>query len=133
MNNNPLKENTTLVVDASYEQTLLDMLNEVKLHPMAITITEDDTIIRELNNYRVPKKKLVTNLQLLFIAERLRVNRDLPMAEIFIKELLSFRVKSSSKTYENKEETYNDLIFAVALACWYGQEVGKKEVKLPNS
>jgi len=129
VNKNPLKDKIGLVVDTGCGQPLIDML--IKVHPIiAVTITEDDSIIRDINHYRVSKKELITNLQLLFIAERLRVNQDLPLAEVFIKKLLSFRVKSNpQKTHENKEETHNDLVFAVALACWYGQEVSESKVK----
>ncbi|MGH7792315.1 MAG: hypothetical protein ACREOB_08370 [Thermodesulfobacteriota bacterium] len=100
-----------------------------------VSVTEDDAVISEEGNYRGPKKELMANLQFLFVAERLRVKQDLPLSSIIIKELLNYRLKNSSLENQEvcKEETHDDLVFALALACWYGQEVSVKEVRLCGS
>jgi hypothetical protein len=67
----------------------------------------------------------VSNLQVLFQAGRLRVAEGLPEARTLINELINFRVKITANahdTYEAwREGTHDDLVLAVALACWYGE------------
>lgn len=131
MNKIPSKENTSLVVDITdCGQQLIDKFIQAKLVPVVVTITENDTETRDQSSYRVLKKELITNLQFLFVSERLRANHDSPLSNIFIKELLNFRTKTKTNESQKvlKEEKHVDLVLAVALACWYGQEVGKKEV-----
>ncbi|MBI2486636.1 MAG: hypothetical protein HYW01_06695 [Deltaproteobacteria bacterium] len=135
INKKPLNENTSTVIDAhGFGQTLVDRLSKAKLYYITVTVTEDNEAISEESNYRVSKKELIANLQFLFVAERLRIKQDLPLSNIIIKEILNYRLKNSSLDHENqkvcKEETHDDLVFALALACWYGQEVSRKEVKL---
>ncbi|MGH7791995.1 MAG: hypothetical protein ACREOB_06720 [Thermodesulfobacteriota bacterium] len=65
------------------------------------------------------------------------MKKDSPLSNIIIKELLTYRLTNSSQDHENqrlsKEPNHDDLVLAVALACWYGQEVSKKEVKFRSS
>jgi hypothetical protein len=77
----------------------------------------------------VPKKDLVAVMQTLIQAERFRVAPALPDAAALGRELLNFRVKvkltSGTETYESwRERDHDDLVLAVALACWYGQHAG---------
>jgi hypothetical protein len=135
INKKPLKENTSIAVDvAGFGKTLVDTFAKTKLQYVMVSVTEDDAVISEEVNHRVSKKELISNLQFLFISERLRVKQDLPLSNIFIKELLGYRLKNTSQDHENqrvsKERNHDDLVFALALACWYGQEVGRKEVRL---
>jgi len=60
----------------------------------------------------------------LFQAGRLKVAAELPAARLLVEELLNFRVKINVKTahdsYEAwREGVHDDLVLAVALACWY--------------
>jgi hypothetical protein len=135
INKKPLKENTSIAVDvAGFGKTLVDTFAKTKLQYVMVSVTEADAVISEEVNHRVSKKELISNLQFLFISERLRVKQDLPLSNIFIKELLGYRLKNTSQDHENqrvsKERNHDDLVFALALACWYGQEVGRKEVRL---
>jgi hypothetical protein len=57
---------------------------------------------------------------------RLKVARELPLAETLKTELLNFRVKIDPKTahdsYEHwREGDHDDLVLATAMACWYRQ------------
>ena len=135
INKKPLKENTSIAVDvAGFGKTLVDTFAKTKLQYVMVSVTEADAVISEEVNHRVSKKELISNLQFLFISERLRVKQDLPLSNIFIKELLGYRLKNTSQDHENqrvsKERNHDDLVFALALACWYGQEVGRKEARL---
>ena len=75
---------------------------------------------------KVPKRDLVSTLDVLFQSERLRIAEDLEAAPIFVNELLNFRRKVDLKTahdsYEAwRESIHDDLVLAVAMACWYGE------------
>jgi hypothetical protein len=101
------------------------MFVKLHLYPLGITITGGSEVTRNGGNFKVPKRDLVTNLQVLFQAGRLRVAEGLPEARTLINELLNFRVKITANahdTYEAwREGTHDDLVLAVALACWYGE------------
>jgi hypothetical protein len=75
--------------------------------------------------WTVPKKDLVSALQVVVQNDRLRVAPKLALAEVFTKEMQSFRmeIKSSGRvTYEAwREGEHDDLVLSVALACWVAQ------------
>ena len=71
---------------------------------------------------RVPKRDLVTNLQLLLQERRLRVAPALPEAAMLVRELTAFRAKVSlteTDAIDWRERPADDLVLAVALACWW--------------
>ncbi len=79
------------------------------------------------DDYRVPKRDLVSTLQVLFQAGRLKVAGDLPEARTLTEELLNFKVTINAKTahdsYESwREGIHDDLVLAVALACWHAEK-----------
>lgn len=74
----------------------------------------------------MPKRDLVSTLQVLFQSGRLKVAGGLKLAPVLVEELLNFKVKINVKTahdsYEAwREGIHDDLVLAVALACWYGE------------
>ena len=77
--------------------------------------------------YHVPKKELVSVLQVLFQQRRIKV-APLPECETLVKELLSFKVKVTVADHETfeawRERDHDDLVLAVALAAWLGEEEG---------
>jgi hypothetical protein len=84
--------------------------------------------------YHVPKKELVSVLQVLLQGGRLTIAK-LPERETLVKELLAFRVKvtvSANETFEAwRERDHDDLVLAVALAAFAGERVGTAEAGLP--
>ena len=71
--------------------------------------------------YHVPKRDLVTTLQVLLQSGRLKVASDLKLAKVLVDEMLNFKVKINVKTahdsYEAwREGIHDDLVLAVALA-----------------
>lgn len=78
---------------------------------------------REVTSQLVPKRELVGKLQTLLESDRLKVADALPEAELLRKELKAFRVKTTAAgndTYEAlRERDHDDIVLAVALACWY--------------
>ncbi|MBT9174209.1 MAG: hypothetical protein DDT21_02620 [Syntrophomonadaceae bacterium] len=127
MGNEPLKGKTHLVVDSTgVGAPVVDLLEQAGLHPVAVTITGGDSVSRDGDHYSVPKRDLVSTLQVLFQGGRLKIAEGLPEAGTLVQELLSFRVKidlkSAHDAYEPwREGIHDDLVLAVALACWYGE------------
>lgn len=92
-----------------------------------VTITAGMATTRqEDGSYHVAKKELVSVLQILLQSRRLKVARSLADAEVLVREMQNFRVKitaSANETYEAwREGQHDDLVLAVALACWYAEQ-----------
>ena len=72
----------------------------------------------------MPKRDLVGILQVLLQSRRLRIAGQLPEAAILEQELLCFRAKTPTAGVEDaeawRERPHDDLVLAVALACWLG-------------
>jgi phage FluMu gp28-like protein len=126
-----LKGEAALAVDATgVGAAVVDMLRRVGLTFDAVTITGGDTETQSgHDSYRVPKRDLVGNLQVLLQSGRLKVARSLEHAETLKAELLNFRVKinvaTAHESYEAwREGDHDDLVLAAALAAW---RAGRKE------
>lgn len=75
--------------------------------------------------WMVPKRDLVGVLQVLLQTRRLQIAGQLAEATILKEELITFRAKTpaaGAETAESwRERPHDDLVLAVALACWYGE------------
>jgi hypothetical protein len=93
-----------------------------------VTLTTGHEVTSGDSGLFVPKKELVSTLQVLLQLRRLQVARTLPDALLLVKELEHFRVKVATPrtgTFEAWREGQNDdLGFAVALAAWVGEQAG---------
>ncbi len=119
-------EPAMLIVDATgVGRPVVDMFVKAHLDPIAITITGGVTPSNESGEWRVPKRDLVSTLQVLLQTERLKVAQGLPDATVLVQELLNFQVKitdAANDTYGAwREGTHDDLVLAVALASWYAE------------
>lgn len=107
---------------------VVDMIREAQLRAdaYAITITGGDEVTRKGFNIHVPKRDLVSSVACLLQTGRLRIPRNLPDADLLERELLRFRAKislSGNDTYEAwREKDHDDLVLAVALACWLNEK-----------
>jgi hypothetical protein len=73
---------------------------------------------------RVAKPDLIGTLQVLLQTRRLQVPKELPDAQLFIRELENYRPKVILPTTEAlawRDGRHDDLILAVALAAWCGE------------
>jgi hypothetical protein len=122
----PLAGRTTLVVDhTGVGRAVVDLLRGalpgVPLVPITITAGKR-TRVDENGLWHVPKKELVMSLQTLLHNHQLKVARTLPDAQVLIRELLDFRVKTTEAANETfgawRTGQHDDLVLAVALACW---------------
>src|SRR5215211_7777702 len=113
-----------LVVDATgVGRPVVDMLRKEGLSFSPVLITGGDVEHREHGFYRVPKRNLVSSVQIALQSGQLKIAEDLELAETLRRELLNFRIKVNISTahdsYEAwREGDHDDLVLAVALACW---------------
>ena len=123
----PLEGKAQLVVDATgVGAPVVDLLRQAGLSPVAIMITGGDTVSQEPLVLRVPKRDLVSTLQILLQEGRLKVAESLPEASILVKELLTFQVKITASAHDVygswREGAHDDLVLAVALGAWAGEK-----------
>ena len=130
-----------LVADATgVGRPVLDMLRGAELSPAAVTITGGDTVSRDREDYRVPKRDLVSIVQVLLQSDRLKIAEALAEAQTLTSELLAFKVSISLKGHDSygndvgpwRENPHDDMVLAVALACWYGENE-PKPIHVPRS
>ena len=125
---NPALGSPILVVDATgVGAPVFDLLDERVLDSpvIGVTITGGDSVTHESRHYGVPKRDLICSLNVLLQTKRLRFARAMPAAEVLRQERQAFRVKLSSAAHDTygagRENVHDDLVIAVALACWYGE------------
>ena len=132
--NDRLKVDTGIVPSLVVDQTgvgrpVVDMLRTAGLLPAAVSIHGGDAVSRDGHDYRVPKRDLVRVVELLLQSKRLTIARALPEAETLTSELVAFKYDMNARghlSYGNdvgswRESPHDDLVLAVALACWYGE------------
>jgi hypothetical protein len=126
----PPLDNPRLAVDQTgVGAAVVDLLRaaEPKAMLRPVLITAGHQITETNGEKHVPKKELVSTLQVLLQSRRLRV-APLPERELLVKELLAFKVKitlSANETFEAwRERDHDDMVLAVALAAWLGEQEG---------
>jgi hypothetical protein len=113
-----------LVVDATgVGRPVVDMIRREGLSFVPVLITGGDIEHHDNGFYKVPKRNLVSAVQLALQSGRLKIAEDLALAETLRKELLNFRIKVNISTahdsYEAwREGDHDDLVLATALAAW---------------
>jgi len=127
----PLMRGALLAVDETgVGSAVTDMLKARGLSPKAVTITGGDKVSRDVNSYRIPKRDLVTTVALLLESRRLKIPTALPLAQTLADELHNFKVTISALGHDSygagdewREGAHDDLVLAVALAAWFGEQV----------
>ena len=94
------------------------------VYTVPVTITGGHAVTQmEDRSYHVPKKELVSTLQLVLQSRRLQIARSLPDADVLVREMQQFQVRITLSANEQfgawREGTHDDLVLAVALACWW--------------
>jgi hypothetical protein len=121
-----------LVVDyTGCGRPVADMLVEAKINAdiRLVTITAGDSeTVGDRGERRVPKRNLVGVVQVLLQTERLTISRVLPLAGVLTEELRNFRARISAAGHDSygagddwRENSHDDLVLALALACWKGE------------
>lgn len=124
----PLAElpSVLLVDKTGVGAAVLDTFEHSGIRPTAITIHGGSAVTcdPQRRGYRVPKRDLVSAVQVLLQSRRLKIATGLPEASTLKKELLNFRVKVDPATahdsYEHwRQGDHDDLVLATAMACWF--------------
>jgi hypothetical protein len=106
-----------------------------------VTITSGDEVTESDGWWKVPKRELVTNLQVMLEQRKLRVAGGMAEAATLVREMQEMRVKigpSGREQYAARGTgEHDDLVMAVALAAWWlarkrwgGQRVGEQGGRL---
>ena len=92
---------------------------------MAVNITGGLMQTQEGGYYGVPKRDLILGLQVLLQRGLLRIAAGLEHGKNLVKEMSAMQVKISPAGHEQyavwREGAHDDLVFAVAIACWNAQ------------
>jgi hypothetical protein len=123
--------NSLLVVDqTAVGKPVVEMLRRARIRaqirPLAITAghraTRDDDGV-----WLVPKKELVSTLQVLLQSRRLHVANRLPEADTLVRELANFQVKVTTAASDMleawREGAHDDLVLAIAIAAWQSEHL----------
>lgn len=98
-----------------------------------VTITGGQSVTAKPDgSLNVPKRELAAVLQVLLGARRLLVSSALPEAAALLDELRNFQVRVTQTGYEqhgHREGAHDDLVLAVALAAWVGEN--RRAVPVP--
>lgn len=125
-----LAGHSRLVVDGTgVGAPVVDMFLHRGLKPVPIYITGADRISYTGRITRVPKRDLVSVLQVLFQTRRLRIAPDLELASTLTTELTNFTAKITPSFHETfacwRENQHDDLVLALSIACWYFERMGR--------
>jgi hypothetical protein len=108
---------------------VVEMLRAAQLHARLdpILITGGHEILWDDNGlaWHVPKKELVSTLQVIMQSARLKIS-EMPERKVIIHELQTFTAKinvaTGHETFEAwRERDHDDMVLAVAMACWLGE------------
>lgn len=100
-----------------------------------VTITSGQGTNCDYDGWKVGKKVLVSNTQVLIQNGRLVIASKLPLVEEFVREMLAFKVKLSAAGNQSfeawREGVHDDLVLAVCLAAWWASRVSTGWIHLP--
>jgi hypothetical protein len=124
--NEPLRQAPLVVDQTGVGRAVVDMLRQTASGVIAVTITGGHTVNHaEDGSYHVPKKELITALQVVMQGRRLQIARSLPDAAALVRELQQFQVKITAAAHETfgvwRDGQHDDLVLAVVLACWWSE------------
>ncbi len=129
-------DDRTLVIDATgVGAPVVDLFRAqpLKAGLEAVVITGGDKVVRDGRVTRVPKRELVSAVQIALQQGTLKIAPELPDAQTLIRELQNFQVKISVETAHDsygswREGSHDDLVLALALALWSGANVTVAEM-----
>jgi hypothetical protein len=122
----PLRQRPVLVIDATgVGRPVADMFRGSKLGAlfMPVVITGGHQVNTEGGTYYVPKRLLVSTVQMLLQTRRFKFAEALPEAATLVSEMQNFQLtitEQANDTYEGRKGSHDDLLLAVALGLWAG-------------
>jgi hypothetical protein len=132
LTSNPPLAKAKLVVDGTgVGRPVVDMFRKARLPvdivPVMITAGSKET--HQDGYFHVAKTILISTLQVLLQQRRLQFARSLPETATLVQELQSYRVKvtpAANEVFNAREGAHDDLLLALALACWHGERSPKQ-------
>ena len=115
---------STVVVDGTgVGGPVVDLLRRADLdgYLVAVTITGGEREHRTEGGRSVPKRDLIATLEVMLEEQELRIAARLPERRRLIEELMSMRampLENGREAYGASGRKHDDLVLAVALACW---------------
>ena len=126
MKSNELRDDCEVVVDATgVGKPVIDMISQKGIRVIPVTITGGFNVVSAYEGYHVPKRDLVSAVQVLIESRRFKVANSLALADVLKREMENFKAKITrlGETYEAwREREHDDLVLAVALALWYASK-----------
>ena len=112
-------------------RAVVDLLRQERLPcllwPVVITGGHSETYSEE--SYEAPNRELLAGLQVMLQSGELRIAADVPESAALGRELGAIRVEISESGREGwRSGAHDDLVFAVALACWAAKR-GRRSVR----
>jgi hypothetical protein len=130
-----LRDKTDLVIDATgVGRPVCDMFRQAGIAYRGVTITGGDSVAIVDGLTRVPKRILVSTLQVLLQSGRLAFAPH-PLREVLVTEMLAFQVtisEAANDTYGGRIGTHDDLVLAAALAAWKAEQ-HREQLPRPES
>jgi hypothetical protein len=121
-----------LVIDGTgVGRPVVDMFRKARLgvEIISVLITSGNKESHQHRYHHVAKTILISTLQVLLQQRRLQFARSLPETATLVKELENYRVKvteAANEVFEAREGKHDDLLLALALACWHGERCPKQ-------
>lgn len=116
-----------LVIDSTgVGVAVRDMILTKGLRLKAVTITSGESFSQQGSAFHVGKARLIGTFLGAFDGGKVNVNPNMPIWPQLEKEMLSYRAEISAQgraKFEAEEGEHDDMIFALAQAVWYGEEV----------
>jgi hypothetical protein len=129
----PLAGSSLAVDITGVGRPVLDLLRKARIGGTIrpITVTGGHEARPDDNGgWLVPKKEIVSTLQVLLQGRRLKVAQTLPQAPTLVQELLNFKAKvttAAADSFEDwRENPHDDLVLAIGIAAWVGERAVKR-------
>ncbi len=87
----------------------------------AISITAGDQVTSGRGVYNVPKRDLITNLQVMLQNGTMKIAKGIKEADALVEELTNFQVKitaSGHDVYGARSGLHDDIVLSVAMGAW---------------
>lgn len=127
MRNPELTRRSVLIVDATgVGKPVIEMMRLNRLAPIGITFTGGKSVNQHPLGYTVPKRDLVTTVQVLFQTGRIELPGKLPETDKLLDQLqrltmLINKLGHDQYGLDQEEGDHYDLFFALALAAWFAE------------
>jgi hypothetical protein len=137
LNRAPVNGAGKLIVDRTgIGQAVVDFLRGMGLKPVPVHVHGGSELTAgSRGGWNCPKRDLVGAVEILLQQGRLEFAKRMPLMPALLQELTTFRAKINDITAHDsysawREQDHDDLVFALALAVWWGERFGAKSAQM---